>query len=109
MKLQRPVFYSIASSSWRICDFHIAVRGRAALQADGLTVSFALLGALLFSMSSDRCWQGGISQGRQRVAQPAHGVADQSLRLVLGIAIRWRWITLAAALLTLTGACLPEP
>ena len=44
------------------------------------------------------------------MAQPAHGSADaDATRAVLGVAIRWRWATLAVRWLTLAGAVPAEP
>ena len=50
--MQRPVFFARAIIiTAYLADFHAAACRRPAVPPDGLTVAFALLGALLFSLS----------------------------------------------------------
>jgi cobalt-zinc-cadmium resistance protein CzcA len=67
--VQRPVFYAIAIIITAYLPIFTlqAVEGRL-FKPMAWTVAFALLGALIYSMSWPRCWPASSSQGRQGVA-----------------------------------------
>ena len=80
-EVQRPVFYSIAIIIVAYLPIFTlqAVEGRL-FKPMAWTVAFALLGALLvLHVRWTRAGKCCISQGHERVAQPADGVADFSL------------------------------
>ena len=107
-EVQRPVFYSIAIIIVAYLPIFTlqAVEGRL-FKPMAWTVSFALLGALLFSMFIGPVLASVVfPRGTKEWRNPLMGWLTKGYAWVLGIAIRWRWVTLAAALLILTGAFL---
>jgi cobalt-zinc-cadmium resistance protein CzcA len=107
-EVQRPVFYSIAIIIVAYLPIFTlqAVEGRL-FKPMAWTVSFALLGALLFSMFIGPVLASVVfPKGTKEWRNPLMGWLTKGYAWVLGIAIRWRWVTLAAALLILTGAFL---
>jgi cobalt-zinc-cadmium resistance protein CzcA len=69
------------------------------------TVAFALLGALLFSMIlapvlASFVFRKGITEWHN----PIMSALIRFYRATLGWAIRWRWITVAVAVLSMAGA-----
>jgi heavy metal efflux system protein len=107
-EVQRPVFYSIAIIIVAYLPIFTlqAVEGRL-FKPMAWTVSFALLGALLFSMFIGPVLASVVfPKGAKEWHNPLMGLLTKAYSRALGIAIRWRWITLAAALLILTGAYL---
>jgi cobalt-zinc-cadmium resistance protein CzcA len=107
-EVQRPVFYSIAIIIVAYLPIFTlqSVEGRL-FKPMAWTVSFALLGALLFSMFVGPVLASVVfPKGAKEWRNPLMELLTKAYAWSLGIAIRWRWITLAAALLTLTGACL---
>jgi cobalt-zinc-cadmium resistance protein CzcA len=107
-EVQRPVFYSIAIIIVAYLPIFTleAVEGRL-FKPMAWTVSFALLGALLFSMFIGPVLASVVfPRGTKEWRNPLMGWLTKGYAWVLGIAIRWRWVTLTAALLILTGAFL---
>jgi cobalt-zinc-cadmium resistance protein CzcA len=107
-EVQRPVFYSIAIIIVAYLPIFTlqAVEGRL-FKPMAWTVAFALLGALLFSMFIGPVLASVVyPKGTKEWHNPLMGLLTKAYAWALGIAIRWRWATLAAAVLTLTGAYL---
>ena len=107
-EVQRPVFYSIAIIIVAYLPIFTlqSVEGRL-FKPMAWTVSFAVLGALLFSMFVGPVLASVVfPKGAKEWRNPLMGLLTKAYAWSLRIAIRRRWITLAAALLTLTGACL---
>jgi cobalt-zinc-cadmium resistance protein CzcA len=107
-EVQRPVFYSIAIIIVAYLPIFTlqAVEGRL-FKPMAWTVSFALLGALLFSMFVGPVLASVVfPKGTKEWHNPLMGWLTKAYAWALGIAIRWRWITVAVAVLTLTGAYL---
>ena len=107
-EVQRPVFYSIAIIIVAYLPIFTlqAVEGRL-FKPMAWTVAFALLGALLFSMFIAPVLASVIyPKGTKEWHNPLMGLLTKAYTWALGLAIRWRWITLAAAVLILTGAYL---
>jgi heavy metal efflux system protein len=107
-EVQRPVFYSIAIIIVAYLPIFTlqAVEGRL-FKPMAWTVSFALLGALLFSMFVGPVLASVVfPKGTKEWHNPLMGLLTKAYAWALAIAIRWRWATLAAAVLTLTGAYL---
>src|ERR1700739_2065288 len=71
------------------------------------TVAFALVGALLFSMFVGPVLASLVfPKGTSEWHNPVMGWLTRAYAWALGIAIRWRWATVAIALGALTGAYL---
>ncbi|MGA2987290.1 MAG: CusA/CzcA family heavy metal efflux RND transporter [Terriglobia bacterium] len=107
-EVQRPVFYSIAIIIVAYLPIFTlqSVEGRL-FKPMAWTVAFALLGALLFSMFVGPVLASVVyPKGTKEWRNPLLGLLTIAYSWALGIAIRWRWATLAAAVLTLTGTCL---
>ena len=99
-EVQRPVFYAIGIIITAYLPIFTlqAVEGRL-FKPMAWTVAFALLGALMFSMLlapvfSSIFFPKGASEWRN----PVLIFITARYRAVLGWAIKWRWITLGAAL-----------
>jgi cobalt-zinc-cadmium resistance protein CzcA len=107
-EVQRPVFYSIAIIIVAYMPIFTlqAVEGRL-FKPMAWTVAFALLGALLFSMFVGPVLASVVyPKGTKEWHNPLMGWLTKAYAWALGIAIRWRWATVATAALTLTGAFL---
>jgi cobalt-zinc-cadmium resistance protein CzcA len=107
-EVQRPVFYSIAIIIVAYLPIFTlqAVEGRL-FKPMAWTVSFALLGALLFSMFVGPVLASVVfPKGAKEWHNPLMGWFTSAYAWALGIAIRRRWVTLTAAVLILTGAYL---
>ena len=107
-EVQRPVFYSIAIIITAYLPIFTlqAVEGRL-FKPMAWTVSFALLGALLFSMLVGPVIASIVfPHGAKEWHNPLMGWLTQAYSWALRITIRWRWATLGTALLTLAGAFL---
>jgi cobalt-zinc-cadmium resistance protein CzcA len=81
-EVQRPVFYSIGIIITAYLPIFTLQRVEGRLfKPMAWTVAFALLGALLFSMMSRRCWPASFfGRARARVAQPADVWMTRHLR-----------------------------
>ena len=107
-EVQRPVFYSIAIIIVAYLPIFTlqAVEGRL-FKPMAWTVSFALLGALLFSMLIGPVLASLIfPNGTKEWRNPLMILLTRAYAWALGVAIRWRWITVSAAVVTLAGALL---
>jgi cobalt-zinc-cadmium resistance protein CzcA len=107
-EVQRPVFYSIAIIIVAYLPIFTlqAVEGRL-FKPMAWTVSFALLGALLFSMLVGPVIASIVfPHGAKEWHNPVMGWLTRAYSWALGITIRWRWATLGTAVLTLAGAFL---
>jgi cobalt-zinc-cadmium resistance protein CzcA len=107
-EVQRPVFYSIAIIIVAYLPIFTlqAVEGRL-FKPMAWTVAFALLGALLFSMFVGPVLASVVfPRGTSEWRNPLMSWLTRAYGWTLNIAIRWRWVTLTAAALTLTGAYL---
>jgi cobalt-zinc-cadmium resistance protein CzcA len=105
-EVQRPVFYSIAIIIVAYLPIFTlqAVEGRL-FKPMAWTVAFALLGALLFSMFVGPVLASLVfPKGTKEWHNPVMGLLTRGYGWALGLAIRWRWATLAIALLSLGGA-----
>jgi heavy metal efflux system protein len=105
-EVQRPVFYSIAIIIVAYLPIFTlqAVEGRL-FKPMAWTVVFALLGALLFSLFVGPVLASIVfPRGTREWHNPLMGWLTRAYGWALGIAIRWRWATLAAAVLMLGAA-----
>jgi cobalt-zinc-cadmium resistance protein CzcA len=105
-EVQRPVFYSIAIIIVAYLPIFTlqAVEGRL-FKPMAWTVVFALLGALLFSLFVGPVLASIVfPRGTREWHNPLMGWLTRAYGWALGIAIRWRWATLAAAVLMLAAA-----
>ena len=106
-EVQRPVFYSIAIIIVAYLPIFTlqAVEGRL-FKPMAWTVAFALLGALLFSMFVGPVLSSVVfHKGAKEWYNPLMGLLTRVYGWTLRLAIRWRWVTVTAAVLTLAGAC----
>ena len=111
-EVQRPVFYSIAIIITAYLPIFTLQRVEGRLfKPMAWTVAFALLGALMFSMLVAPVLASVVfPKGTKEWHNPLHGLPHRSAtHACLGVAIRWRWVTLAAAVLTLGGHLPAEP
>jgi cobalt-zinc-cadmium resistance protein CzcA len=102
-EVQRPVFYSIAIIIVAYLPIFTlqAVEGRL-FKPMAWTVVFALLGALLFSMFVGPVLASLLfPRGTTEWHNPLMGILTRAYGWALGVAIRRRWATLTAAVLTL--------
>ncbi len=107
-EVQRPVFYSIAIIIVAYLPIFTlqAVEGRL-FKPMAWTVAFALLGALLFSMFVGPVLASVVfPKGTKEWHNPLMGFLTRVYGWTLGLAIRWRWVTVTAAVVTLAGAYL---
>jgi cobalt-zinc-cadmium resistance protein CzcA len=105
-EVQRPVFYSIAIIIVAYVPIFTlqAVEGRL-FRPMAWTVVFALLGALLFSMFVGPVLASLVfPRGTREWHNPVMEFLTHAYGRALGIAIRRRWATVTAAVLTLAGA-----
>jgi cobalt-zinc-cadmium resistance protein CzcA len=107
-EVQRPVFYSIAIIIVAYLPIFSlqAVEGRL-FKPMAWTVVFALLGALLFSMFVGPVLASLVfPKGTTEWHNPLMGWLTRAYGSALSIAIRWRWVTVTAAMLMLGGTYL---
>jgi cobalt-zinc-cadmium resistance protein CzcA len=107
-EVQRPVFYSIAIIIVAYLPIFTlqAVEGRL-FKPMAWTVVFALVGALLFSMFVGPVLASIVfPRGAREWHNPLMGWLTRAYARALGLAIRWRWATVTAAVVTLGGAYL---
>jgi cobalt-zinc-cadmium resistance protein CzcA len=107
-EVQRPVFYSILIIIVAYVPIFTlqAVEGRL-FKPMAWTVAFALLGALLFSLFVGPVLASLVyPKGTKEWHNPLMELLKRGYGWALAICIRWRWMTLTAALATLAGALL---
>jgi heavy metal efflux system protein len=105
-EVQRPVFYSIAIIIVAYLPIFTlqAVEGRL-FKPMAWTVSFALFGALLFSMFVGPVLASLLfPHGTREWHNPLMGFLTRVYGRILGDAIRWRWATVTIAVVMLAGA-----
>jgi heavy metal efflux system protein len=105
-EVQRPVFYSIAIIIVAYLPIFTlqAVEGRL-FKPMAWTVSFALFGALLFSMFVGPVLASLLfPHGTREWHNPLMGFLTRVYGRILGHAIRWRWATVTIAVVMLAGA-----
>ncbi len=104
-EVQRPVFYSIAIIITAYLPIFTlqAVEGRL-FKPMAWTVAFALLGALIYSMLVGPVIAAVVfPKGTKEWHNPLMGWLTKGYDKILGVAIQWRWVTAALALLILGG------
>src|SRR5262249_14855529 len=107
-EVQRPVFYSIAIIIVAYLPIFTlqAVEGRL-FKPMAWTVAFALLGGLLFSMVIGPVLASLVfPRGTREWRNPLVGLLTRAYARALALAIDWRWATVGAAALTMTGTFL---
>jgi len=107
-EVQRPVFYSILIIIVAYVPIFTlqAVEGRL-FKPMAWTVAFALLGSLLFSLFVGPVLASLVyPKGTREWRNPLMELLARSYAWALGISIRWRWVTITAAVATLAGALL---
>jgi cobalt-zinc-cadmium resistance protein CzcA len=105
-EVQRPVFYSIGIIIVAYLPIFTlqAVEGRL-FKPMAWTVSFALLGALLFSMCVGPVLASIVyPRGTKEWHNPVMGFLTTTYARALKIAISWRYVTFGTAVLALVGA-----
>jgi cobalt-zinc-cadmium resistance protein CzcA len=105
-EVQRPVFYSILIIIVAYVPIFTlqAVEGRL-FKPMAWTVAFALLGALLFSLFVGPVLASLVyPRGTKEWRNPLMELLTRSYAWALGVSIRWRWVTLTAAVVILAGA-----
>ena len=105
-EVQRPVFYAIAIIITAYLPIFTLQRVEGRLfKPMAWTVAFALLGALLFSMVLAPVLASfAFRKGAREWRNPMMSALTRFYRVTLGGAIRWRWITVAVAILSIAGA-----
>jgi len=105
-EVQRPVFYSILIIITAYVPIFTLQRVEGRLfRPMAWTVAFALAGALLFSMFLGPVLASIVfPKGTKEWRNPVMLFLTQIYSRALGVAIRFRWITAAASVLTLAGA-----
>jgi cobalt-zinc-cadmium resistance protein CzcA len=105
-EVQRPVFYAIGIIITAYLPIFTLQRVEGRLfKPMAWTVAFALLGALLFSMIVAPVLASfAFRKGAKEWHNPLMTLLTRGYRATLGFAIRWRWITVGAALASLGGA-----
>jgi cobalt-zinc-cadmium resistance protein CzcA len=104
-EVQRPVFYSILIIIVAYVPIFTlqAVEGRL-FKPMAWTVAFALLGALLFSLFVGPVLASLVyPRGTKEWRNPLMELLTRSYAWALGVSIRWRWVTLTAAVATLAA------
>ena len=107
-EVQRPVFYSILIIIVAYVPIFTlqAVEGRL-FKPMAWTVTFALLGALLYSLFVGPVLASLLyPKGTKEWHNPLMGWLNRAYAWALAISIRWRWATVAAAVATLAGTFL---
>jgi cobalt-zinc-cadmium resistance protein CzcA len=105
-EVQRPVFYAIAIIVTAYIPIFTlqSVEGRL-FKPMAWTVAFALLGALLFSMILAPVLASFLfRKGAKEWHNPLMTLLTRFYRATLDLAIRYRWLTVAAAALCMLGA-----
>lgn len=107
-EVQRPVFYSITIIITAYVPIFTLQRVEGRLfRPMAWTVAFALAGALLFSMFLGPVLASIVfPKGTKEWRNPLMSFLTRLYGKTLGLAIRWRWVTAGAAILTLAGAVL---
>jgi cobalt-zinc-cadmium resistance protein CzcA len=107
-EVQRPVFYSITIIITAYVPIFTLQRVEGRLfRPMAWTVAFALAGALLFSMFLGPVLASIVfPKGTKEWRNPLMSFLTRLYGKTLGVAIRWRWITAGAAILTLAGTVL---
>src|ERR1700694_4709695 len=104
-EVQRPVFYSILIIIVAYVPIFTlqAVEGRL-FKPMAWTVAFVLLGALLFSLFVGPVLASLVyPRGTKEWRNPLMELLTRSYAWALGVSIRWRWVTLTAAVATLAA------
>lgn len=104
-EVQRPVFYSILIIIVAYVPIFTlqAVEGRL-FKPMAWTVAFALLGALLFSLFVGPVLASLVyPKGTKEWRNPLMEFLTRGYAWALGVSIRWHWVTVSAAVLTLAG------
>src|SRR5262245_19727348 len=107
-EVQRPVFFSIAIIIVAYLPIFTlqAVEGRL-FKPMAWTVAFALLGGLLFSMIVGPVLASLVfPRGTREWHNTIMGALTRAYARALNVAIGWRWVTVSAAALALTGTLL---
>ena len=107
-EVQRPVFYSILIIIVAYVPIFTlqAVEGRL-FKPMAWTVTFALLGALLYSLFVGPVLASLLyPKGTKEWHNPLMGWLNRGYAWALAISIRWRWVTVGAAVATLAGTFL---
>src|SRR5579871_654856 len=104
-EVQRPVFYAIGIIITAYLPIFTLQRVEGKLfKPMAWTVAFALLGALMFSMLLAPVLSSLLfRKGTREWHNPLLIFITNRYRILLGWAIRWRWMTLSAALAGLDG------
>jgi len=104
-EVQRPVFYAIGIIITAYLPIFTLQRVEGRLfKPMAWTVAFALLGALMFSMLLAPVLSSLLfRKGTREWHNPLLIFITNRYRILLGWAIRWRWMTLSAALAGLAG------
>ncbi len=99
-EVQRPVFYAIGIIITAYLPIFTLQRVEGRLfKPMAWTVAFALLGALMFSMLLAPVLSSFLfRKGTREWHNPVMAFLTARYRTILRLAIRWRWVTLAAAL-----------
>ena len=107
-EVQRPVFYSIAIIITAYLPIFTLQRVEGRLfRPMAWTVAFALLGALLFSMFLGPVLASLVyPKGTKEWRNPLMGSLTRAYDAMVGIAIRWRWVTAGVSVLILGGTLL---
>jgi cobalt-zinc-cadmium resistance protein CzcA len=105
-EVQRPVFYAIGIIITAYTPIFTLQRVEGRLfKPMAWTVAFALLGALLFSMILAPVLASFLfRKGAKEWHNPLMTFLTRIYSNLLGFAIRWHWVTVGAAVLSLAGA-----
>src|SRR5262249_15993661 len=104
-EVQRPVFYSIAIIIVAYLPIFTlqAVEGRL-FKPMAWTVAFALTGAMLFSIRGGPVLASLVfPRGAKEWHNPLMLWLTRTYARALAVAIRWRWVTIGAAVITLAA------
>ncbi len=98
-EVQRPVFYAIAIIITAYMPIFTLQRVEGRLfRPMAWTVAFALLGALIFSMLSLRCWQLPFRKGVREWHNPVMEFLTDHYRRGVRWAIEHRWVPVGIAI-----------